>query len=576
MKMLLRYLKPYAGKMTLGMLIKFIGAIMDLMIPWFLAYIIDNVIPLKSIGRILLWGGVMLLCSFLAWSTNIVANRIAGWVSKNAVGNIRQDLFRKISALSCAQVDAFSIPSLISRLTSDSYNIHNMIGMLQRMGIRAPILLLGGVAVTLTLEPVLALVLVATMPFLGFLIFYISRKGIPLYGNLQKGVDRMVQVVRENIIGIRVIKALSKTDYEKGRFDGVNRDVVAREKKAGLTMSVSNPIMNLFLNLGLTAVILVGAFRVNAGVSQPGKIIAFMTYFTIILNALMAVNRIFVMCSKGSASASRISQVLETPAGLLLGKPLPEEEAGEGEHIAFRDVSFSYVPGGETLSHISFSLKKGQTLGIIGATGAGKTAMVNLLMRLYDADSGEIRINGEVVSAIPPEKLHTMFGVVFQHDVLFADTVAENISFGRNIPLERLEKAAADAQALEFIEELPGRFDYQLTIKGANLSGGQKQRLLIARALAGEPEILVLDDSSSALDYRTDAKLRKALREHYAGTTSVIIAQRISSILHADHILVLEEGRAIGCGTHEELLASCPGYREISESQMGTGGESHG
>ena len=510
----------------------------------------------------------MLFCSVAAWLTNVMANRIAGWVSKCTVENIRHDLFHKISGLSCAQVDGFSIPSLISRITSDSYNIHSMVGMMQRLGIRAPILLIGGIVVTLTLEPVLALLLVATLPFLAVILVVVSRKGVPLYTSLQKGVDRMVQVVRENIIGIRVIKALSKTDYEKNRFDEVNQDVVGREKKAGLTMAVTNPSVNLILNLGLTLIILVGAYRVNAGVSQAGKIIAFMSYFTIILNAMLSVNRMFVMYSKGSASAGRISQVLDTLEDLQVKDG--EQDDGE-EHVAFRHVSFSYSGTEETLSDISFSLKKGETLGIIGATGSGKTAIINLLMRLYEADSGKIFIDGREVSSIPPEELHTKFGIVFQHDVLFADTVAENISFGRDIPPERLEEAARDAQALEFINELPGRFDYELAIKGSNLSGGQKQRLLIARALAGKPEILVLDDSSSALDYKTDSQLRQAIREHYAGTTTIIIAQRISSILHADHILVLEDGKEIGYGAHEELLEECENYREISESQMGGG-----
>ncbi len=568
MRMLFSYLRPYLLKMSWGMTIKFVGAIMDLLLPWCLAHIIDEIIPTRSVPLTFLWGGIMLFCSVAAWVTNIVANRIAGWVSKCTVENMRHDLFHKISALSCAQVDGFSIPSLISRITSDTYNIHSMVGMMQRLGIRAPILLIGGIVITLTMEPVLALLLIATLPFLGIIIVTVSRKGVPLYTRLQQGVDRMVQVVRENIIGIRVIKALSKTDYEKNRFDEVNRDVVAREKKAGLTMAVTNPSVNLILNLGLTVIILAGAYRVNAGVSQAGKIIAFMSYFTIILNAMMSVNRMFVMYSKGSASAGRINEVLTALEDLRLH---PEEKDEEPEHIAFRHVTFSYSGTEQTLSDISFSLKKGETLGIIGATGSGKTAIVNLLMRLYEADSGKIYISGREVNSIPPEELHTKFGIVFQHDVLFADTVAENISFGRDLPQERLEEAARDAQALEFINELPGRFQYELAIKGSNLSGGQKQRLLIARALAGRPEILVLDDSSSALDYKTDAQLRKAIREHYAGTTTVIIAQRISSILHADHILVLEDGKEIGYGTHEELMEECEVYREISQSQMGGG-----
>jgi ATP-binding cassette subfamily B multidrug efflux pump len=563
-----RYLRPYFGQMCGGMTIKFTGTIMDLLLPWCLAHIVDDVIPMRNIGLIAFWGVLMAIFSMIAVLGNIIANRMASRVARNTTEAVRRDLFHKIMSLSCAQADHFTIPSLISRLTSDTYNVHSMVGMMQRMGIRAPILLLGGIAVTLTLEPVLALILIACLPLMALVIVTVSRKGIPLYTNLQRGVDKLVQTVRENVTGIRVIKALSKTDYEKRRFDTVNQDVVCRERKAGLTMAVTNPTMNLFLNLGMTLIILVGAYRVNGGISQPGKIIAFMNYFTIILNAVLSINRMFVMCSKGIASAGRIDEVLQTPADM---PPRLSEPVADNAHVVFDHVSFSYLKKERNLTDITFSLKRGETLGIIGATGSGKSTIVNLLMRLYEADEGSIRIGGENVNAIPPEVLHTKFGVAFQHDVLFADTIAENISFGRELPEEQLRRAAADAQAAEFIDSLPDGLEHMLTIKGANLSGGQKQRLLIARALAGNPEILILDDSSSALDYKTDAKLRGAIRAHFQGATSIIIAQRVSSILHADHILVLEDGCQIGYGTHQELLESCPVYREISESQMGGG-----
>ena len=495
---------------------------------------------------IVFWGILMAIFSVIALLGNVIANRMASKVARNTTERIRKDLFAKIMSLSCAQADSFTIPSLISRLTSDTYNVHGMVGMMQRLGIRAPILLLGGIVVTLTLEPVLALILIACLPLMVLVIVTVSRKGIPLYTNLQKGVDKLVQTVRENVTGIRVIKALSKTDYEKNRFDRVNKDVVAREKKAGLTMAVTNPTMNLFLNLGMTLIILVGAFRVNGGISQPGKIIAFMNYFTIILNAVLSINRMFVMASKGIASAGRIDEVLQTPEDL---QPQLSDAKEEEAHVVFDHVSFSYLKKEDNLTDISFSLKRGETLGIIGETGSGKSTIVNLLMRLYQADEGSIRIGGRDVNSIPPEELHMKFGVVFQHDILYADTIAENISFGRNLPEDELKLAAADAQAEEFISSLPEGLEHMLTIKGSNLSGGQKQRLLIARALAGKPEILILDDSSSALDYKTDARLRAAIRAHFQGTTSIIIAQRVSSILHADHILVLEDGKEIGYGT---------------------------
>lgn len=566
MRMIFHYLRPFLPRMSLGITIKFIGAIMDLLLPWILSYLIDEVAPTRDMGLVLLWGGAMLLASVLAWVTNIVANRMAAWVAQHTTRAIRHDLFQRISLLSCSQIDHFSIPSLESRLTSDTYHIHQFIGMMQRMGIRAPILLIGGIFITLTLDPVLTLVLVCTLPFLAVLVFLVSKKGVPLYTKLQQGIDSMVRTVRETISGIRVIKALSKTAYERKRFDGINKDVVRREKKAGITMGLTNPMMNLFLNLGLTAVIVTGAFRVNAGLSQPGKIVAFLSYFTLILNAMMAVTRIFVMYSRGSASGSRINEVLQTQPDLGIVPSPPEETP---YHVEFDHVTFSYNKNEPTVEDISFALKPGETLGIIGATGCGKSTIMALLMRLYDVDSGKAVISGSRVNSLPPEVLHTKFGVVFQNDVLFADTIYENIDFGRGLPRSDIEKAARCAQAWDFISALPKGLEHMLTSKGTNLSGGQRQRVLVARALAGRPEILLLDDSSSALDYKTDAALRQALRQEYAGTTTIIAAQRVSSLLHADHILVLDEGKEIGYGTHEELIKTCEIYQDIASSQLG-------
>lgn len=566
MRKILTYLRPYVPGMLLGLAIKFIGTIMDLLLPWILAYTIDEIVPVRSIRLIVIWGLVMVLCSVVALVTNIVANRMASKVARDTTEAVRHDLFKKISYLSCRQVDEFSIPSLEARLTTDTYNIHQMIGMMQRLGVRAPILLLGGIIVTLALEPVLSLVLILVLPFIGVLIYLVSKKSIPLYTGLQQAVDALVRTVRENIAGIRVIKALSKTTYEKQRFSVVNAEVVKREKRAGITMALTNPMMNLFLNLGLTLVIIVGAYRVNAGLTQPGKIIAFLTYFTIILNAMLSITRMFVLYSKGTASAGRICQVLDTPEDLELE---PLDHIDNGCHISFDHVSFSYHKGKDSITDISFALKQGETLGIIGATGSGKSTLVRLLMRLYDTDKGEIRINGDDIRGIPSRELHTKFGIVFQNDVLFADTIAANIDFGRGLSREQLAAASASAQAKEFIDSLADGYEHMLTIKSSNLSGGQKQRILISRALAAHPEILILDDSSSALDYKTDSLLRKALSENFGGTTAIIIAQRVSSVLHADHILVMEDGRALGYGTHEQLLQSCESYREISMSQMG-------
>lgn len=566
MKRFIHYLKPYIPRMTLGLFIKFLGTIMDLLIPWILAHMIDKVVPTKKMEDIFIWGAAMILCAGFAVVANVIANRMASKVAASTTRQIRHDLFSKISYLSCSQIDDYTIPSLVSRLTADTYHVHHMIGMMQRLGVRAPILLLGGIIVTLALDPVLALILIAVQPFIFMTVYFVSKKGIPLYDALQKNVDEMVRTIRENITGIRVIKALSKTDYEKNRFAHVNTDVVRREKRVGKTMSITNPMMNLFLNIGLACVILVGAFRVNDGNAQPGVVIAFLTYFTIILNAMLSISRIFILASKGAASFNRIIEVIDTEVDLAIEAhdPVPTDA-----HIKFEKVTFSYHKNEANLSDLDFELKRGETLGIIGPTGSGKSSIIKLLLRFYDVDAGRILINGRNVKSIPRDELHKMFGIVFQNDILFADTIAENIDFGRGLSFEDIMNSSELAQAGEFIDTLSDGWNHRLAIKGANLSGGQKQRILISRALAGNPEILILDDSSSALDYRTDAKLRKSLNQHFETTTTLIVAQRISSIMHANHIIVLEEGEIIGHGTHEHLIKTCQAYQEISHSQMG-------
>lgn len=550
---------------------------MDLFIPWILAYVIDSVIPVGSLRLIFAWGGVMLVCSILAVSFNIIANRMASRVASDATQIIRHDLFAKTMYLSARQTDAFTKPSLISRLTTDTYNVNQMIGRVQRLGVRAPILLVGGVLFTMSLDPVLSSVLLLVMPVLAVVMVVVSRKGMPLYRKLQSSVDSFVCLVREDIAGIRVIKALSKMDYEKEKFDRINKMVVTCERNAEKTMAVLNPSMNMLLNLGLVGVIIVGAFRVNAGTSEVGKILAFMTYFTIILNAMMSISRMFVIINKAVASAARIDQVLscEDDLALLGDKTEPEAEkadtveADAEKEIVFDHVTFSYNKKEPNLKDISFTVRKGEMLGIIGSTGSGKSTLASLLMRLMDVDEGRVLIGGRDVRSFEKEELRSRFGVVFQNDTIFEDTIYENVRMGRQLGREEIVQALSYAQAEEFTQEKERSEGGMLDIRGANLSGGQKQRVLIARALAARPEILILDDSSSALDYRTDAMLRRQLKENFSGTTTILIAQRISSVMHADHILVLEDGEMIGYGTHEELLMGCVVYREISRSQTG-------
>ena len=570
MKTIAQYIRPHYGIIAWTMVLKLVAAMMDLLIPSFLARIIDGALPSGDRRQVFFWGGMMAVCAVVSMVTNLSANRTAGRTSSNITRVLRRDLFEKISHLSAQQLDKLTVPSAVSRLTSDTYNLNHLFNRTQRLGVRAPILLVGGLAITLAMDAALTLVLLLTLPFITLIVYTVTKKSVPLYMRQQGVLDRMVRTVQENVTGVRVIKALSKEDYEKERFDKVNLELADTERKAASVMAATNPSTGFVLNIGLTMVVVAGAWLVNAGRSSTGNIIAFLNYFTIILYAMLGITRIFVMFSRGAASALRVEEVLALEEDLIV---LP---AGEKEdtpwHIEFRDVSFSYNKSVDNLSHINFALKRGETLGILGATGSGKTTLVYLLLRFYDVDSGQVLLDGEDIRTIPRERLHRMFGVAFQNDFIMGDSLRRNIDYFRGIPEDRLLEAARDAQADAFIAELPDGLDHVAAMRGNDLSGGQKQRILISRALAGQPDVLILDDSSSALDYRTDAALRKALSERYAGVTKVIVAQRISSIKGADHILVLDDGQAVGYGTHDELMRSCEAYRSIGETQMGLEG----
>ena len=388
---------------------------------------------------------------------------------------------------------------------------------------------------------------------------------MPLFTRVQQGQDRMVRKIQENMAGARVIRALSRTDMEQDSFAKVNEDLAQRQRTADLTMAAVSPIVNFVLNAGLAAVVLVGAWRVQQNVTLPGTIVAFLSYFTIILNALLMVSRLFVMYSKGSASARRIADIMAMPEDL---PRRPADRQAEEAHVVFRQVSFSYNKTMRNVEDVSFSLRHGQTLGIIGPTGSGKSTLLKLLLRQYDPDAGDILLDGAPLSSLTPEALHARVGVVFQNDFLMADSIRENIRFGRGVNDEAIDEALVSAQA-GFVHEKEGGLDFMLNVKGRNLSGGQQQRVLIARALADDPRLLLLDDCSSALDFRTDRALRRALRQRHGEATTMIVAQRVSAVMAADHILVMDKGRIIGQGTHDELLHSCPMYRQLCLLQLG-------
>lgn len=572
MKKIMQYINPYKWRMIGGFVIKVIGTIMDLFIPMLLKFIVDDVIPSSKqtgeIKELILYGILMLICCIVGLLGNVFANQKASLVARNVTTDLRHDLFKKIESLNASQVDNITVPSLISRMTDDTYNIHNMVGIFQRIGVRAPILLLGGIIVTFSLDPILTLTLLILLPIIGFISYFVSKSGLPLFRKVQDSIDNMVRKIRETTTGIRVIKALSKEKYEQESFEKVNKEIMNHDLTAGYKMSYLNPIINLCLNVGLVLVLVVGAYRVIDGTSKAGSIIAFTTYFTIILNAMLSITRIFMIASRSIASASRIEYIFNIEEDLV--KEEIEEEKSI-YHIEFRNVDFSYNHKKNNLTNINFKLKKGQSLGIIGSTGSGKTTIINLLLRFYDVDKGEILINGKNIKSFDKDELRKMFGVVFQNDTIFLDTIKENIRFGRDISFEDIKEAARLSKADEFINNKVDTYEMMLSSKGTNISGGQKQRLLIARSIASKPEILILDDASSALDYKTDAELRKNLKLYLTQSSSIIITQRISSIVNCDYIMILEEGEIVGFGKHDDLLLTSNIYKEIYTLQMGGG-----
>ena len=594
MKFILNYLKKYKWWVAFVLTVKLMGTICELMIPYILEYMIDDIVPTGDFSRLILWGAIMAAAALVTRTLNVMANRRSVKTARDCTYEIRRDLFWKSINLSGDQMDEIGLPSLTSRMTSDTYNLQSFIQSAQSLGTRAPIMLIGGIAVTMTMDTGLAMILLVIMPLLLVLVVGVSMKGVPLYDKVQQSLDDIVRIMRENISGIRVVKALSKEDYEKERFDRANAAMAKKDIFAGVVMGLPGPMISLFLNVGLVAVVIIGAKRVNAGITEPGVILAFLTYFSMIVMGVMGLNRIFMLFSKANASARRIAAVISTEDPLL---PLPEDELAHTDregYIVFDDVSFSYtantygdsddVTDNKTgtkephmlgadrklaVEHIDFAIKKGGTLGIIGPTGCGKSTIANLLMRFYDTTEGHVFVDGLDVRGYDKDRLHRMFGVVFQNDVVFADTLRNNIIFGRDVTEENMRAAAEHAHATEFIRDYEDEFDHPSVIHGANFSGGQKQRIIIARALAADPDILILDDSSSALDYKTDAALRNAIRTHHSGTTMIVVAQRISSIMSMDEILVMDDGRIIGKGTHDELMDSCSMYRDIYRTQMG-------
>lgn len=560
----------YIWSVVFSLVIKALGAITDLLLPFLLAYMIDEVLLVVTpTDHLILYyiGILMLVIAILGWVFNVYANRLAEKTASSAVADVRGELFYKIEHLSAKHVDQITTTSLISRVTSDTYNLYSMIGSLQRLGIRAPMLLIGGIVMAFFMDPLLTLVMVALLPFITVIVWYYTKKGRPLYTDIQEQVDKLIRTLRENITGVRVIRALSMTDYEQQRFSNENAKTVKKEVKATMTMNKIKPLIDIVMNVGLVTVLVFGAYRVAEGTTKVGQILALITYFTLILNAMTSITRIFIQISRASASAGRILEVLNLESTMLDGTE--EIIKSDTPHVTFDHVYFSYHEKEDHLEDIDFKLYEGQTLGIIGSTGSGKTTLISLLMRFYDPKNGAIKVYGQDIRTLKRDSLRKHIGLVLQNDLVFSETISENISFYRKDVDEFEVDLAKEIAQASFIDSMPDQKNYKISQRGTNISGGQRQRVLIARAVAGKPKLLILDDASSALDYQTDRNLRKAIEKHLKQTTKIIVAQRIASIKDADLILYIEDGKIKAKGTHDELKKSSPEYQVLVEHQLG-------
>lgn len=569
-KIIFVYLKPYALKTAAGIAFKASGTAVDLLLPVIMAYIVDNCIVPLDTSSIATLGFIMLILALSGVVCNVLANALASYVSQRFAKDLRGDMFRHIQDYSFREIDSQGIPSLINRLMNDSTNLQQMVLIMLRMVIRAPMLFFGGIFMAFMLDVKLTLVLLCTAPFLIFIIVFGMKHTVPLYSKLQRALDEATLVLRENLNGLKVVRAMSMIDYERHRYHAKAANVRQYEIRAGRWVSFLNPSMTLVMNLGLAAVVWFGGIRVNSGSMTTGEIMAFVNYFTMILNSMLVLTRIFMAYNKTVVSAERIKQIFNTKPSVKNGS-FTSSSVTDETAIIFDNVSFTYTHDAKpAIKSLSFQAKRGHTLAIIGSTGSGKSTILSLIMRFYDADSGNIYVDGHNIKEYDLKHLRSKIAAVMQQSTMFSGTVAENIRWGKpEASDDEVWEALKIAQAKDFVTGMPKGADSMLSQNGSNLSGGQRQRLSIARALLRRPEILIFDDSQSALDYATDSKLRTAVAKYFPDTTVIIIAQRISSVMNADKIIVMDKGMMVGSGTHAELLANCPEYIEINRSQSG-------
>lgn len=571
---LFAYLRPHWKAALLAPLLMLLEVVMDLLQPVLMASIIDHGVMAEDLAHIGRTGAIMVTVALIGIIGGVGCTIYSSIAAQRFGADLRHDLFQHVQTFSFKNLDELKTGSLITRLTNDIVQLQMMVQMLLRIFVRSPLLALGSIVMAVIISPRLALILALSVPLLFIVMFYLIRLTLPMFAKVQKRLDRVNTVLQENLAGMRVSKAFVRAEFEKGRFGDANQDYTQTAIRAQRLVALNMPILMMILNVSIIAVLLLGGRDVIGGSFEVGKLVAFINYVTQVLFAVSSVAMLLVRMTSAKVSADRILEVMKTEPEIRnpeAAATVDEERVGM---IEFREVSFSYdAESKPVLEDISFTVHRGQKLAIIGATGAGKSSLVGLIPRLYDVTSGAVLVGGVDVRDYDLESLRRQIGIVLQETILFTGTIRDNIRYGKaDATEEEVVAAAKAAQAHDFITALPDGYDTELGQRGVNLSGGQKQRIAIARALILQPSILILDDSTSALDMGTESRLQQALAELMEGRTSILIAQRISSVMDADCILVLDQGRLVASGTHAELLESSQIYQEIYWSQLGKEG----
>ncbi|MGN1480757.1 ABC transporter ATP-binding protein [Porcipelethomonas sp.] len=563
-----RFLTHYKKELILGPFFKLLEAIFELIVPVVMAKIIDNGIGKNDAGYVWKMSGVIVILGVCGLGFALTCQFLAAKCAYGFGTELRNALYSHINRFSHGEIDKFGTSSLITRITNDTILAQNGVNMFIRLAVRAPFLIIGAAVMAMMLDLKLSIVFLIAAPIITLIIVWVMKKTVPMYKKIQKGLDKISLLTRENLEGVRVIRAFSRQEEEKKKFDKESDELAASSIIAGKVSAILNPVTFMIMNLGIVAILWFGGIRVNAGHLTQGEITAFVNYMTQILLAMVVLANLIVVFTKAASSASRINEVFETQPGIITGNDTDIDLNKTA--VEFNDVSFKYPGAGDlSLKNISFTLRKGQVLGVIGGTGSGKSTLASLVPRFYDISSGQIKIFGKSIEKYSLETLRKLIGTVPQKAALFSGTIADNMRWAKPDATEdEIISALKIAQAWEFVSKLPEGIYTHISQGGKNLSGGQRQRLTIARALVGNPPIVILDDSMSALDYATDLALRKAIESELSDTAVIMISQRATTLQNADNILVLDDGEAAGFGRHDDLLKCCQEYSEIYKSQM--------